>query len=74
MRREIELVKKAIAVGAKAESVLPKKDKKQTIIFLARYGILAIAVVVLVAGFCFGGTADVLAKAAAICTECVGLG
>ena len=74
MRREIELVKKAIAVGAKAESVLPKKDKKQIIIFLARYGILAIAVVVLVAGFCFGGTADVLAKAAAICTECVGLG
>ena len=74
MRREIELVKQALADGASAENSTAAKVKKQTGVYAIRYTILAIAVVILVAGFCFGGTADVLAKAAAICTECVGLG
>ena len=74
MRKEIEQIKQALADGAKAESVLQKKTKKQIGVLIARYAVLIIAVVILVAGFCFGGTADVLAKAAAICTECVGLG
>lgn len=74
MRKEIELVKQALSQGATADAVASKKEKKQTGVILARYSILAVAVVVLVAGFFLGGTADVLAKAAAICTECVGLG
>lgn len=74
IKKEIELVKQALAQGAAADTVPVKEEKKQTGLLIARYGILAVAVVVLIAGFCFGGTADVLAKAAAICTECVGLG
>ncbi len=74
MRKEIELVKQALSGGAKADSEPPKKVRKQTGVYIARYSILAIAVLVLIVGFCLGGTADVLAKAAAICTECVGLG
>ncbi len=74
IRKEIELVKQALENGAKGELQAPEKVKKQTGVIIARYGILAVALAVLIAGFCFGGTADVLAKAAAICTECVGLG
>lgn len=39
-----------------------------------RYGLLVFAAVILVYGFCTGGTVDVLTKAINICTECVGLG
>ena len=74
MRKEIELVKQALAQGAASDAVPAVKEKKQTGVIIARYSVLVIAVVVLVVGFCFGGMADVLAKAAAICTECVGLG
>ncbi len=74
MRKEIELVKKALLTGTKEETVPAKKEEKQTGVNIVRYSILAISVVILVVGFCLGGTADVLAKAAAICTECVGLG
>lgn len=74
VKKEIELVKQALAQGAAADAVAAKKENKQTGLIIARYSILAVAVVILIVGFCFGGTADVLAKAAAICTECVGLG
>lgn len=74
IKKEIELVKKALAQGAAADTVAAKQAQRQTGVAIARYCILAIAAAVLIAGFCFGGTADVLAKAAAICTECVGLG
>lgn len=75
MRKEIELIKQAIATGAVSSVSKPiLQAKKETVTIIFRYGILAIAVIVLIAGFIFGGTADVLAKAAAICTECVGLG
>lgn len=39
-----------------------------------RVAILALAAVLIAAGIFNGGLADVLAKGAAICTECVGLG
>ncbi|MBQ2892667.1 MAG: thioredoxin [Oscillospiraceae bacterium] len=42
--------------------------------FYARLAILGIALVLIIGGYIAGGTADVLAKAVAICTECVGLG
>ena len=75
MRKEIELVKQAIANGAATDTPKPvPKAKKETVTAIFRYAILGIAVIVLIGGFIFGGTADVLAKAAAICTECVGLG
>ncbi|MBQ8627442.1 MAG: thioredoxin [Agathobacter sp.] len=41
---------------------------------ITRCAILAIGVFFLVYGFITGGTADVLAKAINICTECIGLG
>ena len=73
--KEIELMKKALAEGAAADS-LPAQPaaEKGTGIKIIRYAILGIAIAIFVGGFIFGGTADVLAKAAAICTECVGLG
>ena len=43
-------------------------------IFLARTILLTIAVVFLLLGNANGGRADVLAKAIAICSECIGLG
>lgn len=72
---EIELLKKALAEGAKVDTLpAAPKAKKETVVKIVRYAVLGIAVIILVGGFLFGGTADVLAKAAAICTECVGLG
>ena len=69
------LVKQAIAAGAVADAPKPvPAAKKETLVTVLRYSILGIALIVLIGGFLFGGTADVLAKAAAICTECVGLG
>lgn len=75
MQREIELVKQAISAGSTAPAAQPaalKHNGKAGNI--AKYAILAVSLVILVYGFIAGGTADVLAKAAAICTECVGLG
>ena len=76
VKKEIELVKQAIAAGAIASAdaspaPLKNRDAGKAI---AKYGILAVSIGILVYGFLAGGTADVLAKAAAICTECVGLG
>lgn len=76
IQKEIELVKQAIAAGAIASadaSPAPVKNREAGI-NIAKYGILAVSIGILVYGFIAGGTADVLAKAAAICTECVGLG
>ncbi|MBQ8769226.1 MAG: thioredoxin [Oscillospiraceae bacterium] len=50
---------------------MEKADRKLLYIRLA---VLGLALGVIVGGFVAGGTADVLAKAVAICTECVGLG
>ena len=76
IQKEIELVKQAIAAGAIASadaSPAPVKNC-ETGKNIAKYAILAVSIGILVYGFIAGGTADVLAKAAAICTECVGLG
>ena len=71
--RETELLKK-----------LPNAEISQTtkkisshlpnLAVMLRVAFLAIAVAILVYGFFSGGTADVLAKATKICTECIGLG
>ena len=71
LEKEIELVKE-IPVG---ESVLPvPKTSQPDLLVIARWALVAVAVAILVYGFCSGGTADVLTKAKNICTECVGLG
>ncbi|MBQ4641002.1 MAG: hypothetical protein IJB47_00085 [Oscillospiraceae bacterium] len=71
IRRELELVKLAPRVVNKTPQPIEKLDRKLLYIRLA---ILALALGVITGGFAAGGTADVLAKAVAICTECVGLG
>ena len=66
------------AAGVKAETrPLPRKAVKQAPakrVLVARYVVLALAVALIIAGIKNGGMADVLAKATAICMECVGLG
>ena len=71
MQRELELAKLAPKAAKKAESAPAKPENK---LLYVRLAVLVIALVCLVGGFIAGGTADVLAKAVAICTECVGLG
>ena len=71
LQKEIELVKQLPAgelrPAAPAKSCGCKK-------FPVRWVVLGLALLLLVYGFCTGGTADVLTKAINICTECVGLG
>lgn len=70
--RELAICKEAAKVGAiTAEATKPRR--KPAIRFL-RLGIGILAVVSIVAGILNGGASDVLLKAIAICTECIGLG
>lgn len=71
IRRELELVKLVPKAVNKPAPQVEKADRKLLYIRLA---VLGLALGVIVGGFVAGGTADVLAKAVAICTECVGLG
>ena len=75
MVKEIQLLKNALVQGAASDaSKAAPVAERETAAKTVRYVLLGIAVIALIGGFIFGGTADVLAKAAAICTECVGLG
>lgn len=74
--KQIELMRKAAAqspapvaapAGSAPKKALPARQ-------IARYALLLVAVVGVIVGYCTGGIDDVIAKAAAICTECVGLG
>jgi len=71
MRRELELVKLVPKAAGKPDSQPVKEDRK---LLYVRLAVLGFALGMIVGGFVAGGTADVLAKAVAICTECVGLG
>lgn len=71
MRTEIELLKK-VALGKKPEKALIKSNKRT--LNIVRVSVIAAAAVLIVVGALGGGWTDVLTKAAAICTECVGLG
>ena len=53
------------------KAVHQQADQKTRIL---RTAVLAIALILIVIGILNGGLEDVLAKGAAICTECVGLG
>ena len=74
IQSEIELMKQASAQAPKqAEKSAPKAQNR----FLMpgiQAAILVIGLVLLIVGACNQGTVDILNKAVAICTECVGLG
>lgn len=70
MEAEIDLLKTAPREAKALCAAAPKQDPSAAI----RTLLLVVAIVILVYGFCTGGTADVLTKAVNICTECVGLG
>ena len=57
--------------GIRERAVHRQADRKMRIL---RTAVLVIALVLIVIGILNGGLEDVLAKGAAICTECVGLG
>ena len=69
--RETELVK---LVPKTVNPPLPQTKKAVQTLLCVRMAVLVLALGMIVGGFVAGGTADVLAKAIAICTECVGLG
>ena len=71
IHRETELIKLAPKT---ANTPLPRAKKAEQTLLCVRLAVLALALAMIVGGYVAGGTADVLAKAIAICTECVGLG
>lgn len=76
IKKEIELVKQAIATGCQNDALkcsAPTKNTGKPLLIL-RCGLLIAGIGILVYGFFSGGTSDVLTKAINICTECVGLG
>lgn len=75
LNKEIELMRQAAAQAPKkAETVAAAPAKKLPVAAIVRYAILAAAVVLVVVGYSNEGFRGVIAKAAAICLECVGLG
>ncbi len=81
-KKELELVKEALASGAKnqglQESDLKTEQGKKlptgNALLITRCVLVVLGIAILIYGFIAGGTADVLTKAVNICTECVGLG
>lgn len=71
IRRELALVKQ---LPRKEAVQVPAAVPKETGVLVGRLILLAVALTFVLYGFFAGGTGDVLAKAVAICTECVGLG
>ncbi len=71
IKREIALLKQA---EAKSETEKGEQKQSANIIPALRFSILVVALVCLIYGYVFGGTADVMTKAINICTECIGLG
>ena len=59
-------------LGSIQDRAVHQQADQKTLIL--RTAVLAIAVILIVIGILNGGLEDVLAKGAAICTECVGLG
>lgn len=75
LQRQIAIYKSAIAEG-KCDGIPTVKEKKTCYhtVLIARCALCAIAVVFILLGIFNGGIQDVLGKAIAICTECIGLG
>ena len=71
---EFQLAKEAAKQAPLQKPAEAAAPKKQNIVMYVRYGIVAVALVMMVVGYCAGGFEDVIAKAAALCQECVGIG
>lgn len=76
MRREIQCCKQVLASRKKQPEKLSHDSKSVSsrTLWWIRGGILAAALILIVLGIFNGGVDDVLKKAIAICTECIGLG
>ena len=86
VEKQIASVKKMIASGngqlieSKTPAILQKAEAVKAIasskitLLVIRIVLLVIAITFIILGIFNGGAADVLGKAAAICTECIGLG
>ena len=74
LNREIALYKQAMASGQHSNAPTQYRDRSSRSVLYARIGILLLAAALIVLGIINGGVDDVLKKAIAICTECIGLG
>jgi hypothetical protein len=74
MQREIELMKQASAQAPKKAEKPEPKAQKRFLMPGIQVAILVIGLALVILGACNQGTIDILNKAVAICTECVGLG
>ncbi len=74
LAKEIELMRQANAAAPLAAARPAEQKNWAQVITITRYAVLVIAICMIAYGLLNGGTRDVLAKAVAICTECVGLG
>ena len=72
--KELALLKSSIKEHGALALAARSEEKNIIVSTIARYAILAAAVVFIVIGIFNGGMADVLGKAVRICTECIGLG
>ena len=74
LEKEIELMKQASKQAPLQNKPVAPAPCKERYVLIARYAILAIAIAFIIFGYANDGIADVIGKAAKICTECVGLG
>lgn len=72
--RETEIYKKAIASAQSITVQNEEKKEKHAHLVILRAAMAVIAAVLILVGIFNGGMKDVLDKAVAICTECIGLG
>ena len=73
LRKEIELTKQATAPAGEAVKPLPRRLNGRSLLII-RCVLAAAAVVFIIFGATTGGVEAIIAKAVAICTECIGLG
>lgn len=72
--REIAMLEASAPRGEGDDDDIPEKNTDPKVIRTVRIAVFALAAAFIVIGAFNGGLDDVLAKAIAICTECIGLG
>lgn len=74
LRRQINLLQNTDPSARRTTPLSVKKTPVSGAWRIFRLALFCAALIMLLVGFCTGGTADVMTKAINICTECVGLG